>query len=106
MDIIGRNVPLDIECQDVEPTATAKPATPKPTENGGGGGVAPTTGSNQGPTKTLPPTDTLDSAGSASSGTGLILTILAVGSLATLVVTLGGRRRSMARVEVKRTTKR
>jgi hypothetical protein len=104
MDVIGRTVPLDIECQEVEPTATAKPPTPKPTDNGGG--VEPTTGTNQGPTKTLPPTDTLDPAGSASSGAGLILTILAVGSLATLVVTLGGRRRSMARVEVKETTKR
>jgi len=105
MDVVGRNVSLDIECQEVEPTATAKPPTPKPTENSGGG-VQPTTGTHQGPTKTLPPTDTLDAAGSASSGAGLVLTILAVGSLATLVVTLGGRRRSMARVEVKRTTKR
>ena len=61
MDIVGRNVPLDIECQEVQPTATAKPPTPKPTENGG---VEPTQGNNQGPTKTLPPTDTFDSAGS------------------------------------------
>jgi hypothetical protein len=103
MDVIGRNVALDIECAEVEPTATAKPPTPKPTEDGG---VAPTTGNNQGPTKTLPPTDTFDSASTPSNGAGLILTILAVGSLATLVVTLGGRRRSMARVEVKEPTKR
>jgi hypothetical protein len=102
MDIVGRNVPLDIECQEVQPTATAKPPTPKPTENGG---VEPTQGNNQGPTKTLPPTDTFDSAGSSSSGIGLILTILAVGSLATVVVTLGGRRRSLARVEVKENDK-
>jgi hypothetical protein len=102
MDIVGRNVPLDIECQEVQPTATAKPPTPKPTENGG---VEPTQGNNQGPTKTLPPTDTFDSTGSSSSGIGLILTILAVGSLATVVVTLGGRRRSMARVEVKENDK-
>jgi len=104
MDIVGRNVPLTIECTEVQPTATAKPPTPKPTENGGG--VGPTTGTHQGPTKTLPPTDTLDSTGSASNGAGLILTILAVGSLATLVVTLGGRRRSMARVEVRESDKR
>jgi hypothetical protein len=102
MDIVGRNVPLDIECQEVQPTATAKPPTPKPTENGG---VEPTQGNNQGPTKTLPPTDTFDSTGSSSSGIGLILTILAVGSLATVVVTLGGRRRSLARVEVKENDK-
>lgn len=102
MDVVGRNVPLTIECQEVQPTATAKPPTPKPTDNGG---VAPTTGTH-GPTKTLPPTDTLDATGSSSSGAGLILTILAVGSLATLVVTLGGRRRSMARVEVRESDKR
>jgi hypothetical protein len=102
MDVIGRNVPLDLECQEVQPTATAKPPTPKPTDNGG---VAPTTGTHQGPTKTLPPTDTLDATGTSSSGVGLILTVLAVGSLATVVVTLGGRRRSMARVEVKETDK-
>ena len=105
MDIIGRTVPLDIECQEVQPTATAKPPThtPKPTDNGGG--VEPTTGSHQGPTKTLPPTDTLNASGTSSSGIGLILTILAVGSLATVVVTLGGRRRSLARVEVKENDK-
>jgi len=102
MDVIGRNVPLDLECQEVQPTATAKPPTPKPTDNGG---VAPTTGTHQGPTKTLPPTDTLDATGTSSGGVGLILTVLAVGSLATLVVTLGGRRRSMARVEVKENDK-
>jgi len=102
MDVIGRNVPLDLECQEVQPTATAKPPTPKPTDNGG---VAPTTGTHQGPTKTLPPTDTLDATGTSSSGVGLILTVLAVGSLATVVVTLGGRRRSMARVEVKENDK-
>jgi hypothetical protein len=102
MDVIGRNVPLDLECQEVQPTATAKPPTPKPTDNGG---VAPTTGTHQGPTKTLPPTDTLDATGTSSSGIGLILTILGVGSLATVVVTLGGRRRSMARVEVKENDK-
>jgi hypothetical protein len=102
MDVIGRNVPLDLECQEVQPTATAKPPTPKPTDNGG---VAPTTGTHQGPTKTLPPTDTLDATGTSSSGIGLILTILGVGSLATVVVTLGGRRRSMARVEVKESDK-
>ncbi len=45
MDVIGRNVPLDLECQEVQPTATAKPPTPKPTDNGG---VAPTTGTHQG----------------------------------------------------------
>jgi hypothetical protein len=102
MDVIGRNVPLDLECQEVQPTATAKPPTPKPTDDGG---VAPTTGTHQGPTTTLPPTDTLDATGTSSSGIGLILTILGVGSLATVVVTLGGRRRSMARVEVKENDK-
>jgi hypothetical protein len=103
VDTAGRTVPLDIECQEVQPTATAKPPTPKPTDNGG---VAPTTGTHQGPTKTLPPTDTLDSTGTSSSGIGLILTILAVGSLATVIVTLGGRRRSLARVEVKENDER
>ena len=104
MDVIGRTMPLDIECADVEPTATAKPPTPKPTDNGGG--VAPTTGSNQDPSSTLPPTDSIESASAPSSGVGLVLMILAIGSLATLVVTLGGRRRSLASVEVKESTKR
>ena len=106
MDTVGRNVPLDITCEDdggVAPTEQPNNPTPKPPA--GGGGVAPTTGNK--PTKTLPPTDTLDaSIAPGLAGAGLVLVILGVGSLATLVVTLGGRRRSLAKVEVKETTKR
>jgi hypothetical protein len=102
MDIIGRTVPLDIECADVAPTEQPNNPTPKPPTDGG---VQPTTGGNQDPSRTLPPTDTHESASTGSNGAALILTILAVGSLATIVVTLGGRRRSLARVEVKETDK-
>jgi hypothetical protein len=76
---------------------TSAPNTPAPT-----GDVAPATSR---PVHTLPPTDTLASTSSGTNGAALILVALAVGSLATLVVTLGGRRRSLARVEVKETDK-
>lgn len=100
MDIIGRTVPLDLECADVEPTEQPNPterATQKPPADGG---VAPTTGNR--PTRTLPPTDTLDATSSGSNGVALVLVALAAASLATLVVTLG-RRRSPVRATVKET---
>ena len=99
VDSAGRTVDLDIECEAVEPTEqpnpTDTPNEPNPTEKPNQppqGGVQPTTGTR--PTRTLPPTDTLDaSAAPAMAGAGVVLLILGVGSLATLVVTLGNRRR-------------
>jgi hypothetical protein len=100
MDVVGRTMPLDIECEDVEPTEVPNPTEqPNPTQKPPTGGVQPTTGTR--PTRTLPPTDTLDaSAAPAMAGAGVVLLILGVGSLATLVVTLGNRRRPV-RAEVK-----
>ena len=104
MDLIGRNVPLEIECGGVGPiegTPTPTPAdpTPKPPS----GGVAPTTGTR--PVNTLPPTDTIDPAGtSGPGGAGLVLLFLGLGSFASLVVTRG-RRRPVA-IEVKETVDR
>jgi len=115
VDTAGRTVDLDIECEAVAPTevpnAFYPPNEPNPTEKPNQppqGGVQPTTGTR--PTRTLPPTDTLDaSAAPAMSGAGVILVILGVGSLATLVVTLGNRRRPVraeARAEVKENIER
>ena len=108
IDTAGRTVSLDIECEAVQPTEqpTEQPTQqPGPTQQPPQGGVQPTTGtrpdSGAGATKTLPPTDTLDaSAAPAMTGAGVILFVLGIGSLATLVVTLGNRRRPV-RAEVK-----
>ena len=134
LDNIGQNAPMELVCaqptetpapterptQTPAPTQTAAPTqtvaptqTPAPT-----GSVAPTTAPNtpaptgnvspatSRPVRTLPPTDTLDaSSGPVSTGASLVFILLGVGSLATVVVTLGGRRRSLARVEVKETDK-
>jgi hypothetical protein len=106
MDPVGRNVPLVIECEEeVEPTPTEEVAptqgtnpTPKPPS----GDVAPTTRTN--PQTTLPPTDTLEqSTGAQSGGVALVLTLLALSSAASLVVTIGHRRRPAA-VTVEETT--
>ena len=106
VDSAGRTVDVDIECEAVQPTEqpnpTDTPNEPNPTEKPNQppqGGVQPTTGTR--PTRTLPPTDTLDaSAAPAMAGAGVVLLILGVGSLATLVVTLGNRRRPV-RAEVR-----
>ena len=109
VDTAGRTVDLDIECAAVQPTQqpnpTDTPNQPNPTDTPNQpnqppqGGVQPTTGTR--PTRTLPPTDTLDaSAAPAMAGAGVILLILGMGSLATLVVTLGNRRRPV-RAEVR-----
>jgi hypothetical protein len=112
VDTAGRQVSLDIECEAVQPTEvpnpteqpnpTDTPNQPNPTDTPNQppqGGVQPTTGTR--PTRTLPPTDTLDaSAAPGIAGAGVILLVLGVGSLATLVVTLGHRRRPV-RAEVK-----
>lgn len=106
IDTAGRTVDLDIECADVEPTEEPNPTEqpnptdePNPTQKPPTGGVQPTTGTR--PTRTLPPTDTLDAAAApAMTGAGVILLVLGVGSLATLVVTLGNRRRPV-RAEVR-----
>jgi hypothetical protein len=129
LDNIGVNAPMELVCaQPTEtpaPTATAAPtATPAPTATAAPtgtpaptGSVSPTSAPNTpaptgevapataSPVRTLPPTDTLAPASSGSNGAALVLVALAVGSLATVVVTLGGRRRSLARVEVKETDK-
>jgi hypothetical protein len=102
MDLIGRNVPLVIECAGVAPTQgtpTPTPQTPNnPTPKPPSGGVAPTTGTR--PVNTLPPTDTLDqSATSGPGGAGLVLLFLGLGSFVSLVATRGRRR--PAAIEVK-----
>ena len=101
MDLIGRNVPLEIECPDVrEPTPAARaPTTPTQPRLPV---ASPTTRATTRPRPCRRPTRSTRPA-TRLDGAGLFLTILAVGSLATLVVTLGGRRRSMARVEVEET---
>jgi len=94
MDLIGRNVPLVIECAGVAPTQGTRTPTPKPPA----GGVAPTTGTR--PVNTLPPTDTIDqSATSGPGGAGLVLLFLGLGSFVSLVATRGRRR--PAAIEVK-----
>jgi hypothetical protein len=95
MDLIGRNVPLVIECADVAPTQGTPTPTPRapnnPTPKPPSGGVAPTTGTR--PVKTLPPTDTIDqSATSGPGGAGLVLLFLGLGSFVSLVATRGRRR--------------
>lgn len=87
MDLIGRNVPLNIECAAVAPTQDTRTPTPKPPA----GGVAPTTGTR--PVNTLPPTDTLDQAAtSGPGGAGLVLLFLGLGSFVSLIATRGRRR--------------
>ena len=104
MDVIGRTVPLDIVCEDESPT-DEQPTDEEPTDPVNpppGGGVGPTTGTR--PTKTLPPTDTIETSTAPSSGVGIVLAVLGVGSLATLVLTFG-RRRQPVGIEVEETTK-
>ncbi len=106
MDVIGRTVPLDIECNDEEPTdeepTDEEPTDPTDPGNPPGGGVGPTTGTR--PTRTLPPTDTIETITAPSSGVGIVLAVLGVGSLATLVLTFG-RRRQPVGIEVEETIK-
>lgn len=107
LDLIGRNVPLEIECAAVEPTQgtpTPTPQTPSnPTPKPPTGGVAPTTGTR--PVNTLPPTDTIDGAAtSGPGGAGLVLLFLGLGSFVSLVATRG-RRRPIA-IEVKESVDR
>ncbi len=108
MDPIGREVPLVIECQDVEPTPTPTPTpvdpTPTPdddvdpTDPPVDGGVLPTTRTN--PQATLPPTDTIDQATTAQpASVGMVLLLLGVTSMATLVVTARRRRPIVATAE-------
>ena len=83
MDVVGRNVPLEIECGEVGPTQgtpTPTPAatggtktpTPTPAETGG---VKPTTS-----TRTLPPTDASDAFGQTSGGDGIRLVAVMLGA--------------------------
>ena len=84
MDVVGRNVPLVIECGGVGPTEGTPTPTPTPTPAPTGGqhtptptpketgGVAPTTAVNT-PRPTLPPTDASDPFGSGSGGDGIRL---------------------------------
>ena len=85
MDVVGRDVPLEIECGDVGPTQgtpTPKPTpaptdgqqTPKPTP-AQTGGVAPTTA-----TRTLPPTDASTPLGPTSGGDGIRLVAVMLGA--------------------------
>jgi hypothetical protein len=111
MDPIGREVPLVIECEaptdpptptptgEVQPTQGTNP-TPPPDN-----GAAPTQGTNTG--ATLPPTDTLAAASptSPTGNLGLVLFLLAVGSVASLVASHARRRRSVA-VTVKESIER
>ena len=86
MDVIGRNVPLEIECGEVGPTQGTPTPTPTPTPAATGGtrtpnptpaetgGVAPTTA-----TRTLPPTDASDAFGGTSGGDGIRLVAVMLG---------------------------
>jgi hypothetical protein len=86
MDIVGRNVPLEIECGEVGPTQGTPTPTPTPTPAATGGtrtpnptpaetgGVAPTTA-----TRTLPPTDASDAFGGTSGGDGIRLVAVMLG---------------------------
>jgi hypothetical protein len=98
MDLIGRNVALEIDCGGVAPTQGTPAPTPKPPA----GGVDPTQGTR--PVNTLPPTDTVDPVGSSGPGGGrLVLLLLGLGSFAGLLVT---RRRKPVAVKVKETVDR
>jgi hypothetical protein len=95
MDVVGRNVPLVIECGDVAPTQ----GTPKPTPAGTGGtkptppsgGVAPTTGTNS--NATLPPTDASDPLGQTSGGDGIRLVAVMLGAAVGTCLLFTPRRR-------------
>jgi hypothetical protein len=102
MDIVGRNVPLEIECTDVEPT-DEEPTDEEPTDGNNpppppGGGVAPTTGTRNDPT--LPPTDTVDAAATQSSTGGLALVLVGLAAISGLVLMVTRpRRRATVTVE-------
>ncbi len=84
MDIVGRNVPLEMECGEVGPTQGTPTPTPTPAATDGTrtpnptpaetGGVKPTTG-----TRTLPPTDASDVFGGTSGGDGIRLVAVMLG---------------------------
>jgi hypothetical protein len=87
MDVVGRNVPLEIECGEVGPTQGTPTPTPTPTPAATGGtktpkptpaetgGVAPTTS-----TRTLPPTDASAVFGQTSGGDGIRLVAVMLGA--------------------------
>jgi hypothetical protein len=95
MDVVGRNVPLVIECGGEAPTQgtpTPTPVAEKPTPPGGG--VAPTTGTNTN-TPTLPPTDASDPLGPTSGGDGIRLVAVLMGAaLGTCLLFTPRRRRT------------
>ncbi len=102
MDVIGRTVPLEIECGDVGPTqGTNNPPTNPPgnnTQPPGGGGVGPTTGTNTG--RTLPPTDTVDGTATSQTGSaGLVVALIGLGALSVGLLTLSRGRRKPIVVE-------
>lgn len=74
MDVVGRNVPLEIDCGEVGPTQGTPTPTPTPTP-AETGGVAPTTS-----TRTLPPTDASDAFGATSGGDGIRLVAVMLGA--------------------------
>jgi hypothetical protein len=97
MDVVGRNVPLVIECADEEPTDE------EPTDNNPppppGGGVAPTTGTRPA-ARTLPPTDTVDAAVTQTSTDSLALVLIGLASISGLVLMVSRpRRRATVTVE-------
>jgi hypothetical protein len=114
MDVIGRFIPLVIECGGVAPTQGTPTPTPTPpaapTEPGGGvaptqpgGGVAPTTGTGQG-ARTLPPTDALEATGTAAPGSaGLVLALLGLGAISGVFLTMSRGPRKPFEVAVEET---
>jgi hypothetical protein len=106
MDIVGRNVPLEIECGEVSPTQgtpTPKPTpTPTPAPTSGQqtptptpketGGVAPTTATNT-HRPTLPPTDASDPFGPTSGQDGIRLVAVLLGAAVGTCLLFTPRRR-------------
>jgi hypothetical protein len=101
MDVVGRNVPLEIDCGEVGPTQgtpTPKPATPTPAPTSGQvtptptGEVAPTTATNT-HRPTLPPTDASALLGSTSGQDGIRLVAVLLGAAVGTCLLFTPRRR-------------
>jgi hypothetical protein len=82
MDVIGRDVPLEIDCGEVAPTEGTPTPTPKPTPKptpAETGGVAPTTAVHTN-RPTLPPTDSSNPLGPTSGQDGIRLVAVLLGA--------------------------
>jgi len=98
MDVVGRNVPLEIDCGEVGPTQGTPTPTPTPAPTSGQatptptGEVAPTTGTNT-HRPTLPPTDASDAFGSTSGQDGIRLVAVLLGAAVGTCLLFTPRRR-------------